>query len=750
MNSSPERITKPMKHAIDWGKRGALFVFAAAFVLHAVETRLWTQSEAAEFDKGTIENLALSSTGRLTLAPEFRELHDPALPQLWSGATDAKGTLYAGGAEGRILAIAPGGAAKVLATLEGGAIHALALNAKDELYAAVMPGAKIYRITPNGEAKVFAEPKARYIWAMVFDKTGTLYAAAGDPGQVLRITPAGEVTVLFDAEEAHVRSLAMLPNGNLIAGTEPGGLVLRVTPAGEGFVVHQTGKREVTAVAAAPDGTVYAAASGNRGPLAPAAPTLPPPAMQPTQPAQQGTQQQQPQPVPSPVPALAAPPTVSRAAAGVPGGSEVWRIAPDGEPRQVWTHPRALVYSLVLDEQNRLIAGTGNEGHIYRIDGENEDTRLATAEPLQVTALVRAPRGGLYAVTANPAKLFQLGPGLAKEGTLESELLDAGSFTYWGRLRWEGDPRGGVIRLEARSGNLDRAQKNWSPWTEADAAQGGRIQAPPARFLGWRATLRSAPDGRSPELRLVEAAYQAKNVAPVIERIELAPANYKFPASSIAGSSASTLSLGPIGQPRRAAPPKPTVEPAGAITMTYEKGAMSARWRASDVNGDSLRYKVELRGVRESEWILVKDDLRENRITFDGARFPDGRYRLRVTASDHIDNYPESALTATAESEEFLIDNTSPRITGLSARIENNQVLVSFKAADDLTALNASEYSVNGGEWQYAEPTTRITDSLAHDYQARFPKPAGKEIVIAVKVSDENDNTTVQKTVLRP
>lgn len=752
MNSSFERTINLMKHPTRWGYRAALLALAAAFVLHAVETKLWTQSEAAEFEKGTIENLALSSTGRLTLAPEFRELHDPALPQLWSGAIDSKGTLYAGGAEGRLLAVAPGGAAKELAALEGGAIHALALNAKDELYAAVMPGAKIYKVNPNGAAAVFAEPKARYIWAMVFDKSGTLYAAAGDPGQVLRITPAGEVSVLFDAEEAHVRSLALLPNGNLIAGTEPGGLVLRVTPAGEGFVLHQTGKREVTSVAAAPDGTVYAAASGNRGPIAPAAPTLPAPTVQPAQPTQQQSPQQQPQPqpVPSPVPTLAAPPTVSRAAAGVPGGSEVWRIALDGEPRQLWTHPRALVYSLALDEQNRLIAGTGNEGHIYRIDSENEDTRLATAEPLQVTALVRAPRGGLYAVTANPAKLFQLGPGLAKEGTLESELLDAGSFTYWGRLRWEGDARGGVIRLEARSGNLDRAQKNWSPWSEAATGQGGRIQAPPARFLGWRATLRAAPDGASPELRLVEAAYQAKNVAPVIERIEIAPANYKFPAPSPAGSSTPTLPLGPIGQPRRAAPPKPTVEPAGAVTLTYEKGAMSARWRASDVNGDALRYKVELRGVGESQWILLKDDLRENRITFDGARFPDGRYRLRVTASDHIDNYPEAALTHTAESEEFLIDNTPPRITGLAARIENNHVVVSFNAADELTALNASEYSVNGGEWQYAEPTTRITDSPVHDYQARFPKPEGKEIVIAVKVSDENDNTTVQKTVLRP
>lgn len=753
MNFLPRKMIHPMKPAIHRGRRGALLAVLAAVTLHAVETKLWTQSEASEFEKGTLRGLALSSSGRLSLAPEFRELHDPALPQLWSAASDSRGNLYVGGSEGKLFARPANGEFRHLATLDGGAVHALAVNAKDELFAAVMPGAKIYQVSPNGAATLFAEPPARYLWAMVFDRAGTLYAAAGDPGQILRIAAGGQVSVLFDAEESHVRSLALLPDGNLIAGTEPGGLIVRVTPAGEGFVLHQTGKREVTAVAVAANGAVYAAASGNRGRIAPILPAVPAPQPQSAQ-TQAGGQQPQPQPqpspVPSPAPSLAAPPTVGRAVAGVPGGSEIWRIDPDGEPRQMWSDPRALIYSLLLDRQGQLIAGAGNDGHIYRIDSPLESTRLATAEPLQVTALARGPNGAIFAITANPGKVFQLGPNLAQEGAMESELLDAGSFSYWGRLRWEGDPRGGVIRLETRSGNLDRAQKHWSPWAEVSPAQGGRIQSPPARFLGWRATLRPSPDGASPELRLVEAAYQAKNAAPVIERIEIAPANYKFPSPAAAGSGSNTLSLGPIGQPRRASPPKPTVEPAGAITLTYEKGAVGARWRASDANGDTLRYKVELRGEGESEWKLLQEDLRENRITFDGARFPDGRYRLRVTASDHIDNYPEAALTATAISDEFFIDNTPPRLTGLAARTENNFIVLSFKATDDLTPLNASEYSVNGGEWQYAEPATRITDSLEHEFQARIPLPAAKEIVIAVKVSDENDNTAVQKTIVRP
>jgi len=737
-----------------WGRRGALTLFAASFSLFAVETLLWTQSEATEFDKGTLDGLALSSTGRLTLAPVFRELHDPALPQLWTAAAGRNGALYAAGAEGRIIVLPPNNApARTLATLEGGSIHALAVHSSGDVYAAVSPGAKIYKVTPAGAVSLFAEPAARYIWALVFNPAGELYAAAGDPGQILRISAAGQVSVVFDAEEAHIRSLVLLPNGHLAAGTEPGGLVLRVTPQGEGFVLHQTGKREVTALTAASDGTIFAAAAGNRGPVAPAAVPPPAPVTQAPKPETTSAAQQQPQPTPSPIPqpvALTTPPTISRMAAGVPGGSEVWRIAPDGEPTQIWSHPRALVYTLALDAKGRPVAGTGNEGQIYRIESPTEDVRLATADPMQITALMAHPAGGLFTVTANPAKLYRLGPELEKEGTIESELLDAGSFTYWGRLRFEGDARGGTIKLETRSGNLDRAQKNWSPWAVVDAVAGGRISSPPARFLGWRATLTAAPNGDSPELRLVEAAYQAKNTAPLVESIELSPANYKFPAPAAGGGGSSTLSLGPIGQPRRAAPPKPRIEPSGAATLSYEKGAVSARWKASDLNGDTLRYRVELRAAGEQSWLLIKEDVRENRISFDGARFPDGRYRLRITASDHPDNYPEAALTASAESGEFLIDNTPPVLSGLTARIEGAKVVVRFKAGDGLSPLNAAEYSVNGGEWEYAMPTTRITDSLEHDYEARFDKPASAEIIIAVRVSDENDNTVVQKITLRP
>jgi len=722
-----------MKMQFRWLTATAL---AAAAAL-AVETKTWTQSDASDFEKGQLKGLAVSSEGRLSLAPVWKELADAGVPHLWCAARDAKGNVFAGGAEGKVMALDAKGKSRVLATLEGGSVYALALGKKDEVYAAVSPEAKVYRIESSGKSTLFASLKARYVWALVWGADGALYAATGDPGQIHRIATDGKSSVLFDAEETHVRSLAADGKGNLIAGTEPGGVVLRVSAQGTGFVLYQTAKREVTALAVTPDGSVYAAASGTRtAATAPAVPAVAPPVA----PATAGTVPVQVQPRPTPPP-----PTVAAAPGGA--GSDVYRISADGEPQRVWSNAALTVYALAVGQDGRILLGTGNEGRVYRVDTPFSFTRLADIEPQQVTALAAAADGSVIGVTANPGKVFQMGPGLEKSGAIESEVFDAGAFTYWGRLRNEGELNGGSITLEARSGNLERAQKNWSAWTSVDA-KGERITAPPARYLSWRATLTAAPDGKSPVLKLVEAAYQAKNAAPVIEKIEITPANYKFPAASQALTASTTLTLPPMGQRRTTSTTGVTSTETGSATMNFDKGWMGARWRAQDANGDTLESKVEIRGADEREWKLMKDKLKEARYGWDATGLADGRYKLRVTVTDAVDNYPGQGLSTQMESEEFVIDNTPPQVDGLTARVEGNKILVSFKATDVLTPLQFAEFSINGGEWIAAQPTTRITDSLSHDYSVEADKPAGSEYTVAVKVADENDNVTVRKVTV--
>src|SRR6266436_10264996 len=70
---------------------------ALASLLFAVETQVWEHAEQADFEKGTLSKLSLSSDGRLTPAPVLREIYDPSVAFLWAVARDWKGNVYAGG-----------------------------------------------------------------------------------------------------------------------------------------------------------------------------------------------------------------------------------------------------------------------------------------------------------------------------------------------------------------------------------------------------------------------------------------------------------------------------------------------------------------------------------------------------------------------------------------------------------------------------------------------------------------------------
>jgi hypothetical protein len=185
-----------------------------------------------------------------------------------------------------------------------------------------------------------------------------------------------------------------------------------------------------------------------------------------------------------------------------------------------------------------------------------------------------------------------------------------------------------------------------------------------------------------------------------------------------------------------------------APSMQYGKGWIGARWSASDPNGDPLVYTVEIKGVHENEWKLLKDKVTDKYISWDSTAFPDGEYRLRVTASDAPGNPPAEALTARIESAPFWIDNTPPKITGLTAARNGNKIEVRWHAADAINNIERAEYSIDGGDWKVAAPVTKLSDSPELDYALTVDAGPG-EHTIAVRVQDDYDNQAVEKTVAR-
>ncbi len=432
---------------------------------------------------------------------------------------------------------------------------------------------------------------------------------------------------------------------------------------------------------------------------------------------------------------------------GASGGSDVYRIAPDGSPIKLWTSHDDIVYALAFDSQGRLLAGTGNRGHIFAISGQDNFSDLLKASASQVTAFAKAPGGGVYAATSNLGKVFLLGPGPGAEGTHESDVFDAKIFSRWGRAEFRG---AGTVDLYARSGNVDNPDRDWSAWKRVSLskAESGKTDSntdeteiPAARYAQWKAVLHSG--GPAPVVDSVALNYLPKNVAPEIDDVTVQvgvkyqslpkSTGLSFGSDSSSQSSASHFESQPA--------------------TSHDRDSIGIKWTAHDDNDDQLVYSVYYRGDGDSRWLLLKDSLTDKAYSFDASLLPDGGYVLKVAASDAPSHSPGDALATSKESHRFEVDTTPPRIENLSANVDGGQIHVAFHASDTFSPIKRAEYSIDAGDWKYVEPIGQLSDAKTANYDFKvaleLSKDTAPEHVVVVRVYDRYDNMGAAKTVIR-
>ena len=728
----------------------AVLLLTSVNLAFAEGTRQWKETGYDDFERGTARGVAIRSTGQIELAPVFKAIYTSPSTFIWGIAADKDGVVYAAtGAPGRVYRVTPDGKSAVIFEPKELQVQSIALGPDGAVYAATSPDGKVYRITrkpggtasaPEFAADTFFDPKTKYIWDMTFDAQGRLYLATGDNGEIYRVEKNGQGAVFFKSDEAHIRVLAFDPRGNLIAGSDGSGLVYRISPAGEGFVLYSAPRKEITALAVDAAGNIYAAGTGEKRTLQPG-PTPPAP----------GTSQ--------PAPPAGAPLTGNVNLAG----SDVYIIAPDGSPKKIWTSREDIVYALAFDAAGRLMAGTGNKGRIYAIEKNGDFTDLLKASASQVSAFSKAPGGSLYCSSSNLGKIFVMSNNTEPEGTFESDVQDAHIFSRWGRAEVRGH---GNFELFARSGNVDNPDRNWSTWSRIDLGKEARTEVPAARFIQWRAVLKPA----NPPTQIDEVAinYLSKNVAPVMDEVVVQVGARFQPQPHISGPETVAVNLGP--------PPQfPNSRIENPPTANRDRGSVAVRWAAHDENDDNLVYSVYYRGDKEREWKLLKSGLTDKFYSFESGLLPDGGYTVKVVASDAPSHSPEDTLSDEKESQRFEIDNTAPRIENL-ARVEGQELHVTFHAADDGSPIKRAEYSIDAGDWQYVEPVGALSDSKSENYDfsvvlagnhpaeetlppakkksksSAAPPPASSastEHVVVVRVYDRSDNVATAKVVTK-
>jgi hypothetical protein len=117
-------------------------------------------------------------------------------------------------------------------------------------------------------------------------------------------------------------------------------------------------------------------------------------------------------------------------------------------------------------------------------------------------------------------------------------------------------------------------------------------------------------------------------------------------------------------------------------------------------------------------------------LVWDTSSVPNGRYFVRVVASDTPSNSPTTALTGAMESMSFDIDNTPPSITVTAVRREGSRVTIAFDVRDTNSAVQKADYSLDGDRWQTIYPKDGIADSRFEQFELVLDGDAGARGVI--------------------
>lgn len=665
----------------------------------AVSTSLWEQRSRADFEAGDIKNISVSSMGDASLSLKIDDFSKLEEARVWALAEDSEGNIYAGtGNEGKIYKISADGKNISLyydsPEIE---IYSLAIGPDNVLYAGTGPDGQIYKITDDKTPPQTLLSKGdKYVWSMHLDDEGNLIAVTGLEGKIYKINPEGEVKVLFDAEEKNIVSLVAY-DGGYYAGSSGNGIIYKISDDGTTNVIYQAREKDVRQLVMDSEGNLYATLitsvpmdrgsnRGNRGPS-----------------------------VPQPQTPGSGPPQENK--------SYIYRIHPDGTVAPVWSSPEPLISGILLESDDQILVGTGKKGKLYRVNtktGDYESVGKCKAE--DVVAILKTKNSDsmqIILAAANPGKLYTLTSSYVEQGTLESSVHNANSLSKWGKLTWEAVVEDGTsITFATRSGNTRKPDETWNKWSEElNSPEGSQIPNADAQYVQWRAKFITTDPTKSAVLKKVTLASAQTNVEP------------RFAGVSIRAGGSS-------------APRPPGSQSQGSASRSASPKNWKIEWKVDDVNKDTLQYTVYYKGVDEDNWQLLKKEVMSSSYDWDITSIADGRYEVKVVATDKLSNPVGWEKTAEKVSSPFDIDNTDPSIGEINVEENGDGTYkISCDVSDKMNTVHRAVYKIDNDEqWKVIFPDDGIFDSKAEQLLLHTGKLSDGSHSITIRVMDKAQN----------
>jgi len=680
--------------------RLAALLAATAALAHthdasAVGTRTFRLDTLDELKGGELEGTSVDSLGRIRAGLVLGSLPLADASAIWSSLVMPDGAVLLGtGNDGKVYRV-QGGQVSEYASTGQMAVTALTLDGQGKVLAGTIPNGKIFTLEGPGKSKELVSlPQTEHIWALALDpKTKSVFAATGPEGKLFRIAANGTAQVHFDSDEPHLISLVAAPDGTLYAGSSGEALLFRITGPGRATVLYDFPGNDVKALALATDGRLYAIANEHVSP-----PTLP------------LTSQ-------SNADSAAGPAKTSKNAPK-PGKGRLVRFDTSGRAEELLYDKDTHFQSLALDDNGIPYVGTAKDGEVYAVDDAHTSMLMADTEERQVGTLVVAGRTRFVA-TSDPAVFHPVRSVGGPDAVWNSKVLDAGLRAQFGRLTWRAT---GPVEISTRTGNTEKPDTSWSPWSAALAAP-GKVTSPSARYLQIRSRFSRDP---SAVVREITAHFVTDNARAVITSV-----------SADESSDSDTKKSDKL--------------PESGADLPDAKTKLKLSWKVDNPDSDQLRYRLFYRFEDSSVWRPVlppQEVLSKTSYEWDTAGLPEGTYRVKVEASDELSNPPDRVQRHELESGTVLIDNTPPvfkQVTVAGQRIRGTVV-------DGVGPIARIDVSVDPDPnlWIPFFPADGIFDDATEAFDLDVSSLiSGGSRLVAVRVTDSAGNRVVRTVEVR-
>ena len=336
----------------------------------------------------------------------------------------------------------------------------------------------------------------------------------------------------------------------------------------------------------------------------------------------------------------------------------------------------------ICSMDNSIIIGCDKNAGYYELSLTNKLNKFSSLGSGKFVRFITIDNN-IYAILQDPSRIVKINSTYAREGYFISSAFDTGNISSWGNpLFSEQILPLTDIKYYTRSGAID-SEKFFDEWQAVKKD----IKSYPNRFIQYKAVITS--DGKNtPQYRGMIIPFLQKNIAPAVDK----------------------------------------------ITINYSVSGIKAGWDASDENKDFLIYDVYLAQF-DKDWIKINDKpLEENSLDIAKENFPEGRYRLKVVASDERSNPSFDAKTGFKISDGFYIDNSPPVIIDLIVNKISNEYTIQFSATDVMSPLAEASYSINGAKWVKFLPKEGMFDSQTESFVIKINLNSSS--YLQIKVSD--------------